>query len=150
MRRETILKSLSYYTMLTSPPTFGTSRSVLDLNLSSLIGTCKLNHRRNSRKLNSMEENSILCPNGRRSIVCLHGPISNSQLHGRTSTSQHHRPTSTESFSKSSKFSAHLFWVWRHPYSSLISCLGFIMTMVIVISFVRERKLHQLTTHPNS
>ena len=27
---------------------------------------------------------------------------------------------------------------------------GFIMTMVIVISFVRERKLHQLTTHLGS
>ena len=31
-----------------------------------------------------------------------------------------------------------------------ISCLGFIMTMVIVISFACERKLHQLTTHLNS
>ena len=52
--------------------------------------------------------------------------------------------------SKSSKFSAHLFWAWCHPYSSLIFCLGFIMTMVIVISFVHKRKLHQLTTHLNS
>ena len=32
---------------------------------------------------------------------------------------------------------------------ALISSLGFIMTMMIVISFARERKLHQLTTHLN-
>ena len=50
-------------------------------------------------------------------------------------------------FSKYSKFSAHLFWASTLQF---ISCLGFIMTMVIVISFVRERKLHQLTTHLNS
>ena len=31
-------------------------------------------------ELNSMAENSILCPIGRNSIVCLHGPISNPQL----------------------------------------------------------------------
>ena len=85
MRRESILKSLSYYTMLTTPSTFSTSRDVLDLNSFSLVRT-----RRNGRKLNSMAENSILCPNGRSSIICLHGPISNPQLLGRTSISQHH------------------------------------------------------------
>ena len=47
--------------------------------------------------------------------------------------------SSTDSF-KIHKFSAHLFWVWHHPHSSLISCLGFIMSMVIVISFSHERK----------
>ena len=36
----------------------------------------KLNCCRNGRKLNSMAENSNLCPNGRKSIVCLHGPMS--------------------------------------------------------------------------
>ena len=61
---------VSYYANTT--PTFGTSRGILDLNSSSLVRT-----RRNGRKLNSMAENSILCPNGRGSIVCLHGPISN-------------------------------------------------------------------------
>ena len=33
--RDTILKSLSYHTMLTPPPTLGTFRGVLDLNSSS-------------------------------------------------------------------------------------------------------------------
>ena len=78
--------------MLTTPPTFGTSRDVLDLNSSEPE---KINHRRNGRKLNSMAENSILCPNGRNLIVGLHGPISNPQLHGQTSTSQHHGRIST-------------------------------------------------------
>ena len=39
---------------------------------------------------------------------------------------------STDSFSKSSNSQDH--------HSNLISCLGFIMTMVIVISFAHERK----------
>ena len=144
-RGETqFLKVFRNHTILTTPPTFGTSRGVLDLNSSSLVGT------RNGRKLNSMAENSILCPNGRSSIVCQHGPISISPLHGQTSTSQHQGRTPTKSFSKFSKFSAHLFWAWHHLHSSLISCLGFIMTMVIIISFAHERKLHQLGTHLNS
>ena len=39
--RDTILKSLSYHTMLTTPPMFGKSRGILDLNSSSLVGTRK-------------------------------------------------------------------------------------------------------------
>ena len=35
---------------------------------------------------------------------------------------------STTVFSKSSNSQDHLFWAWHHPLSSLISCLGFIMT----------------------
>ena len=42
--------------------------------------------------------------------------------------------------SKSSSSQDHLFQAWRHPHSSRISCLGFIMTMVIVISFARKCK----------
>ena len=61
-------------------------------------------------------------------ILQLHAQTSTSQHHGRTPNSQHHGRTSTESFSKPSKFSAHLFWAWRHPHSSVISCLGFIIT----------------------
>ena len=141
--------------MLTTPQTFGTSHGVyISIHL-RWSGPEKLNRNRNGRKLNSMAENSILCPNGRNSIVWLHGTISNPQMYGRTptsqhhvrtSTSQHHGRTSTESFSKSSKFSAHLFFAWRHRYPSL----GFIMTMVIVITFACERKPHQFTTHLNS
>ena len=51
------LKVFRNHTMLTKPPTFGTSRCVLDLNSSSLVGTF-----RNGRKLNSMAENSISAP----------------------------------------------------------------------------------------
>ena len=87
---------------------------------------------------------------GRTPISQHHGRTPTSQHHGRIPTSQYHGRTSTKSFSKSSKFSAHLFRAWRHPHSSRISCRGFIMTVVIVISFAHERKLHQLTTHLNS
>ena len=40
------------------------------------------------------------------------------------------------------KFSSHRFWAWRHSHNSPLSYLGFIMTIVIVISFARERKLY--------
>ena len=46
-------------------------------------------------------------------------------------------------------FSDHLFWAWRHPHSSHISYLGFIMTMVIVISFMCESKLYPTNVHLN-
>ena len=120
---ETILKSLSYHTMLTSPPTFGTSRGVLDLNSSSLVRT-----RRNGRKLNCLPPWSNV----------------NLQIHGRTSASGHHGRNSTDVIFKILKFSAHLFWTRSHSHSSLISCLGFIMAMVIVISFAHERKLYPM------
>ena len=70
-------------------------------------------------------ENSTLCPNGRE-LNCL-PPWSN----------VYHQLTL---FSKSLNSQDHHFRAWRHPHSSLISCLGFIMTIVIVISFARERK----------
>ena len=120
------LKVFHIHTMLTSTPTFGTSPGVLDLNSSLLVGTCH-----NGRKLNSMVGNSI---------VCLHGPTPTSQHHGQTLTSLHHGRNSTKSFSKAS----YPFWAWRHPYSSHISSLGFIMTMVIVISFARVCKLYPM------
>ena len=47
---------------------------------------------------------------------------------------------STASLSKSSNSQDHLFRAWCHPHSSPISCLGFIMTMVIIISFTHKRK----------
>ena len=43
-------------------------------------------------------------------------------------------------FQKTSNSQDHLFRAWRYPHPSLISCLGFIMTIVIVISFAHERK----------
>ena len=63
---------------------------------------------------------------GQTSTSQHHGQTSTSQHHGRTSTSQHHGRTSTKSFSKFSKFSAHLFWAWCHLLSRSISCLGFL------------------------
>ena len=73
--------------------------------------------------------------NGQNSTLCLHGPISTSQLTLfqnlqilRTISSGHdvmHTPAS--------------FPVW-----------GFIMTIMVVISFVRKRKLHQVTIHLGS
>ena len=43
-------------------------------------------------------------------------------------------------FPKFSNSQDHLFRAWRYPYSSPISCLGFIMTIMIVISFVCKHK----------
>ena len=62
-----------------------------------------------------------------------------------------HRPKSTpnSSFSKSSNFQDHRFRAWRHSHSSLIYYLGFIMTIVIVISFAHERKLYLMSVHLN-
>ena len=134
--------------MLTPPATFGTSRNFRHITIHlRWSGPEKLNHRRNGRKLNSRVENSILCPNGRKSIVYPHGPISNLQLPQLLNIMV---GAQLNLFSKSSKFSAHLFWAWRHPHSCPIFCMVFIMTMVIVLSFAHERKLHQLTTHLNS
>ena len=48
--------------------------------------------------------------------------------------------STTAVFFKILKFSAHLFWPWHYQHSSLISCQGFIMKMVIVLSFAQERK----------
>ena len=47
---------------------------------------------------------------------------------------------SIDSFSKSSNSQDLLSRAWRHPHSSPISFLGFIMTMVIAVSFAHERK----------
>ena len=52
-------------------------------------------------------------------------------------------------FFKIPKFSAHRFGEWRHSHSSHISYLGFIMTIVIIISSARERKLYPMSVHLN-
>ena len=65
---------------------------------------------------------SSLRPNGRNSTIVFHGLIS------------------TAEFLKSSNSQDHLYRSWRHPHSRPIFCLGFIMTRVIFISFVHERK----------
>ena len=121
--------------------------------------------------------NPTLCPNGRNSTIVFHGPISKSQLPGRTLTSQNHDRTPTlwqrtlffmlqwqrlnclpawstvysqlSPFSKSPNSQHHRFRALRHPRSSFISYLGFIMTIVIVISSARERKLYLMSVHLN-
>ena len=100
-RRETqFLKVFRNHTMLTQPPTFGTSRGFLDLN------------------------------------SFLPVEIRKTQLFD----SMANTPTLNWLFSKSSNSQDHLFRTWRHPHSSNIPYLGFIMTMVIVISFAHEHK----------
>ena len=76
-------------------------------------------------------------------LISLSDPTS--QHHGRTPTSTVclNGPQSTPNwpfFSKSSNSQDHHFRAWRHSHSSPISYLGFIMTIVIVISFVHEYK----------
>ena len=64
----------------------------------------------------------------------------NPTLNGRIFNSRLNGPVLTDSFSKSLNSQDHLFRAKRHPHSSPIFCLGFIMSMVIVISFAHERK----------
>ena len=134
------------HTMLTPPPTFGTSRGVLDLNSSSPLQ--RLKTQLYSRELHSLpqwQELNCLPAWSNLNFNCL-------PQWQRTQVSAYmvQCQLSTESFSKSSKFSARLFWTWRYPHSSLISCLEFIMPIVIVISFARERKLYPMAMHLNS
>ena len=104
MRRETILKCLSllYYANNTH-----NVRHISWCFRSQFIFAS-----RDPKNLTAAvtAENSTVCLHRPMSTVCLHGQTSTSQHYGRTSTSQHHGWTSTECFSKSSKFSAHLFW----------------------------------------
>ena len=92
---------------------------------------------KNPNYIFSGREFNSLCPNGKDSVVCL---TSKTQL----SAWRQRLSCQLTWFFKILKFSAHLFWAWRHPHSSFISCLGFIMTMVIVISFAHERKLYPM------
>ena len=68
--------------------------------------------------------------------IQLYGSMTETQLSAAMVQSQ----LLTDSFLKSSNSQDHFFLAWRHPHSSPISFLGFIITMVIVISFVPERK----------
>ena len=80
----------------------------------------------------STVENSTLCFNGRHSTICLHGPISASQL----------------TLFKILKFSgSSLPGMTSSTLQPHFLSGGFIMTMMIVIAFAHERKLHQLTMH---
>ena len=57
---------------------------------------------------------------------------------------------STTVFSKSSNSEDHLFWAWRHPHSSPISCLGVYYDKWCVSYPLRAGvRLHQMTMHPD-
>ena len=84
-------------------------------------------------ELNFKAEDSILCPSGRSSMVCLHGPQS----------------TPNWPFFKIFKFSGPSLPGVTSFTLQLISYLGFIMTIVIVISFAHEHKLYPTTVHLN-
>ena len=88
----------------------------------------------------------LTIPNAQRILWCLRSPPV--EIRKLNSSTEWPNPQlldfqsqlPTDSFSKSSYFQDHLFRAWHHPHSSHISCLGFIMTLVIVISFACERK----------
>ena len=114
--------------MLTTPPMFGRFRCVCsqfifaDQDPKNLTAAVTVETQLYGRELHSLPQwqkltclpawstvNSQLY--GQTSTPEHHGQTPTSQHHGLNSTSQHHGLNSTESFSKSSKFSAHLFWV---------------------------------------
>ena len=68
-----------------------------------------------------------------------------------TQLSAYMAPKSTPNwrFSKSSNSQDHCFQAWCHSHFSLISYLGFIMTIVIVISFAHKHKLYPMSVHLN-
>ena len=101
--------------------------------------------------------NSTVCHNGRNPNYStlwqrtqFSAPMAETQL---SACMVQCRPSTDLTF-KILKFSAHLFWASRHLHTSPLSCLEFIMTTVIVISFARERKLYLMlciwSFNPNS
>ena len=175
------LKVFCTHTVLTTPPTFGTSRG--PISISENYGRTPTSHHHgraptshhHGRAPTSQHHGRTPTSHhhgrtptsqhygrtptsqhhGRTPTSQHHGQTPTSQHHGRTPTSQHHGRNSTstqlstymlhsqlptDSFSKSSISQAHHFRTWRHSHSSLISYLGFIMIIVIVISFARGRK----------
>ena len=74
----------------------------------------------------------------------LNSPLQLSAIEAGNPTLSLHCPKSTQSFSKFSNSQDHRFRAWRHSHSSPISYVGFIMTIVIVISFAHERKLYPM------
>ena len=88
------------------------------------------------------------------STVCLYGPMStfNSMVGPQVLNTM--VGPQLESISKSSKFSAHLFWAWRHPRSSPFSVWGLLWQWWLSYSFCTNVNctnwLHTWTLNPNS
>ena len=133
-RRETILKSLSYHTMLTTPPNarhiswsnFNFSTPWSDPNFSTSLSDPTSHH-------HGRTPTSTVCHWGRQPN-CLPTPS---------------KVISQLTFSKSSNSQDYRFWAWRHSHSSPISYRGFIMIIVIVMYFAHERKLYPMSVHLN-
>ena len=138
--------------MLTTPPTFG--------NISWCFRSQFIFAGRDPKILTAAAkvENLTVFFHGSMSISRLHDQTSTSQHYGRTPTlqhrgrtpaSQHHDQNLTKSFSKILQILSPSLPGMTSSTLQPISCLRFIMIIVIVISFARERKLHLLTTHLN-
>ena len=129
-RRETkFLKVYANHTMLTPP------QGAMHLVIFKIsIYLC----RSRSEKLNRMPQ---------RSKTQLQR--SKTQLHFSTveyPTATLNSGVSTDVFSKSSKSSDHLFWAWRHPHSSPISCLEvYYDKWWLSYPLCTSVKLHQMT-----
>ena len=76
--------------------------------------------------------------------VCLHGPKSTPNRCVFQNLQILWTISLLKCFSKSSDSQDHCLRAWHHSHSSLISYLGFIMTIVIVISFAHECKLYPM------
>ena len=117
--RETqFLKVFHNHTMQTPPPTFDTSRGAQDLNSSLPVEI------RKTQLFDSIAESPTLASMAENSTVCLHGPMS----------------TFNWLFFKILKFSGSSIPGMTSSTHQAHFCLGFIMRMVIVISFAHERK----------
>ena len=135
--------------MLTIPPMFGTSRGILDLYSYSLVGICRISSppqwQGTPFSAPMTEAQLSACMAKSQILNCMVGPqLLNIMFVHQLLNTMAVPPLNL--FSKSSKFQP----ITSHPLSSPISCRGFILIMVIVISLARGLKLHQLTTHLNS
>ena len=136
--------------------TLGTSRRASDLLSSSPVGIQKTQPYALTVETQTSQHHGL----NSTSTVRLHGPsrlitrpVTIRQPTGlvpsKLPTRLAHSRDPTDVFFKIAKFSAHCFRAWRHSHSSPISYLGFIMTVVIVISSVCERKLYPMSVHLN-
>ena len=154
--RDKILKSLSYHTMQTK---LKRSAHLVEFYISFHLrwsGPEKLNcmsQRSKPKRLSTMVGTRLhglsRLPTRPVPILQPTGPIP-SKLPIRLANSWDptrlaHRRDSTDVLFKIPKLSAHRFWACSHSHSYL----GFIMTIVSVISSARERKQYPMSLHLN-
>ena len=122
------------FRIITTPTTFGTSRGVLDLHLHH-SGTPTSYHHCRTQLLTIMvgPQLQLFAIKADNPTLCPHGPKITPQL----TLFQNFQILMTIA-------SAH-----DVIHSPVISYLGFIMTIMIVISFARKRKLYPMYVHLN-